>query len=260
LGGIEIKEVDTAHWSRNWHLNFTAFKDALKASESNEEIKKINRLILTFGQTLITFGKLPNFFDENREVNQRYSQSLMFTSFVEISKILHQTVFLSACYLYKNANHNIRYSLEFILQSYYIDEEYPNDDFSKRITELREIEGNRKYRGRALVDKLEIPAEIKEHVKTVYENLHKKVHAGHEQFYLTAHHVMENKHQSVYYDENELRKISKGVFNVLDFFYFLLLTRFPELKINLLNNKDFTDSIEIIDMPLTFDKLMGNIP
>ena len=251
---------DTSGWSKNWHLNFTEFQDALKTSESNEEVRKINRLILTLGQTLITFGKIPNFFDENREVNLRYSQSLIFTSFVELLRNLHQTVFLTACYLYKNANHNIRYSLEFILQSYYIDEKFPNNEFSERIKALREIEGKRKYRGRALVNELNIPSEIKEHVKTVYLNLHKKVHADHEQFYLTAYHVNDTKHHSVYFDENELKRISELIFNVLDFFYFLLLTRFPELKTGLLCNEDFTDSIEIIDMPLTFDKLMGNMP
>ena len=251
---------DTSEWSRNWHLNFAVFQDALKQSESNEEIRKINKLILTLGQTLISFRKIPNFFDENRNVNLRYSQSLIFTSFVEFLKNLHQTVFLSACYLYKNANHNIRYALELIIQSYYIDEQCPNDEFSERIKALREIEGKREYRGRALVNELNIPSEIKEHVKTLYQNLHEKVHATHEQFYLTAYHTMDAKHQTVYFDEIELERIRNSVFDVLDFFYFLFLTRFPELKIILLKNEDFIDSIEIVDMPLTFDKLLGTIP
>jgi hypothetical protein len=256
-----VNEIpDTSEWRKTWHLNFTEFQNALKHSESNEEIKKINRLILTLGETLISFNKLPNFFDEKREIIPRYSQSLIFATFVELLRNLHQTVFLSACCLYKNANHNIRYALELIIQSYYIDQKYPSNEFFERVNALQEIEGKRKYRGRALVDELNIPSEIKEHVKTLYENLHKKVHATHKQFYFIAYHIMDAQHQSVSFDSIELKRISSSIFNVLDFFYFLLLTRFPELKIKLLENKNFTDSIDIIDMPLTFDKLMGNIP
>jgi hypothetical protein len=256
-----VNEIpDTSEWKKTWHLNFTEFQNALKQSECNEEIKKINMLILMLGETLISFNKLPNFFDEKREIISRYSQSLIFAAFVELTRNLHQTVFLSACCLYKNANHNIRYILEHIIQSYYIDQKYPSYEFLERVEALQEIEDKPKYRGSPLVDELKIPSEIKEHVKVVYKKLHKKVHATHKQFYFTAYHIMDAKHQSVSFDSSELIKISSSIFNVLDFFYFLLLTRFPELKIKLLENKNFTDSIDIIDMPLTFDKLMGNIP
>jgi hypothetical protein len=69
--------------------------------------------------------------------------------------------------------------------------------------------------------------------------LHKKVHSAHEQFFFTDYHFMDTKYQSVYVENDKLKLIYKALFDVLVFFYFFLLTCFPELKKSLLSNSVF---------------------
>jgi hypothetical protein len=122
---------------------------------------------------------------------------------------------------------------------------------------LHDIENKRGFRGRALVNKLELASTVKEEINNEYEKLHKKVHATHKQFKFTAYHFMDDKYHSVYVDYGEVSDIYKLLVRVVDFFYHIFLTRFPELQKSLMANEEFTDTIEIVDMPLLFDILLG---
>ena len=250
---------DTSQWKEKWHMESKVFEEEFTKSKTSEDLNRINRLILTLGQTMVTLLNSPTFFDENRNTASRYSQSLVYTSFLELFRNIHQTVFLSGCSLYKSACHNIRYALEFTVQSYYIDMKYPEGDFLERIRVLHEIENKSSYRGRALVNKLNLPSTVKRDINNQYALLHKKVHATYEQFTYTAHHFMDDKYQSVYFDSNELKDICKATIKIVDFFYFLFLTRFPELEKSLMENNGFMESVEIEDMPLLFGKLLGTM-
>jgi len=255
---VSMNLPDTSKWKERWHTDFKEYQDVLATAEKDcDDLKKMNRLLLPLTQTMTTLLKSPYFFDENRNTVSRYSQSLVFTSFLELFRNIHQTVFLSGCGLYKSAYHNTRYALEFIIQSYYIDTEYPDGDFLDRIDVLHDIENKRGFRGRALVNKLELASTVKEEINNEYEKLHKKVHSTHKQFKYTAYHFMDDKYHSVYVDYGEVSDIYKLLVRVVDFFYHIFLTRFPELQKSLMANEEFTDTIEIVDMPLLFDILLG---
>lgn len=255
---LSMKLPDTSTWKEKWHTVFRKYQDVLsKAEKECDDLKKMNRLLLPLVQTMITLLKSPYFFDENRNTVTRFSQSLVFTSFLELFRNIHQTVFLSGCGLYKSAYHNTRYALEFIVQSYYIDMKYPDSDFLDRIDILHDIENKSSYRGRALVRKLKLASTVKKEINNVYEKLHKKVHSTHKQFKYTAYHFMDAKYRSVYVDYGEVSNIYKLLVRVVDFFYFIFLTRFPELQKSLMANEEFIDTMEIVDMPLLFDMLLG---
>ena len=150
----------------------------------------------------------------------------MHTTLLELFRNIHQTVFLSACGLYKNAYHNIRYALELVEQSYYIDTKLPDSDFNERLDALFNIENNPRYRGSALVNKLNLNSTLKDLINSEYEKLHKKVHSTYKQFKYTAYHFMDDRYQSVYVDCSEVSNICNSNVAVIDFFYYLLLTRF----------------------------------
>lgn len=255
---LGMKLPDTSTWKEKWHTDFREYQDVLsKAEKECDDLKKMNGLLLALAQVMITLLKSPYFFDENRNTVTRFSQSLVFTSFLELFRNIHQTVFLSGCGLYKSAYHNIRYALEFIVQSYHIDMKYPDSDFLDRLGILHDIENKSSYRGRALVRKLKLASTIKEKINSGYEKLHKKVHSTHKQFKYTAYHFMDTKYRSVYVDYDEVSDIYKLLVGVVDFFYFIFLTRFPELQKSLMANEEFIDTMEIVDMPLLFDMLLG---
>lgn len=248
---------DASKWKEKWHVDFKEYQDVLAIAEKNcDDLKKMNKLLLPLTQMMITLMKSSYFFDENRNTVSRYSQSLVHTSFLELPRNIHQTVFLSGCGLYKSAYHNIRYALEFIVQSYYIDTEYPKADFLDRIDVLQNIENRRSFRGRMLVNKLKLPSTVTEEINSVYEKLHKKVHSTYKQFKYTAYHFMDDKYRSVYVDYREVSDICRLLTRVVDFFYYIFLTRFPEFQKNLMANDEFIDTIEMTDMPLLFDVLL----
>ena len=249
---------DTSTWKEKWHMDFKEYHHVLsKAEKECDDLRKMNRLLLPLAQTMITLLKSPYFFDENRNTVTRFSQSLVFTSFLELFRNIHQTVFLSGCGFYKSAYHNTRFALEFIVQSYYIDMKYPDRNFLDKIDILHDIENKSGYRGRALVKKLKLASTVKREINNEYEKLHKKVHSTHKQFKYTAYHFMDTKYRSVYVAYGEVSDIHKILVRVVDFFYFVFLTRFPELQKSLMVNEEFIDTVEIIDMPLLFDMLLG---
>ena len=110
-----MKLPDTSKWAERWHIDFKEYRNTtIKTEAECDDLKKMNNLLLILTQTYITHLKSPFFFDENRLAQERYSQSLVHATLLELFRNIHQTVFLSACGLYKNAYHNIRYSLELI--------------------------------------------------------------------------------------------------------------------------------------------------
>jgi hypothetical protein len=247
---------EASNWYSKWHIDFKEYQEAITKSQAEcEDLKAMNKLLLILAQTHVAFLKSTFFFDEKRFAKERYSQSLVYTSFLELFRNLHNTVFLSACGLYKNAYHNIRYALEFIIQSYYIDTELPNGNFNDRTRRLSEIENKPKYRGTPLLNKLNIPSVLKEEIANEYTKLHKRVHSTSKQFVYTAYHFMDNHYTALYLDIIEVSKIYNSSVKMMDFFYYLLLNQFPELKKELIKNKDFLEVITDYDLPLMHKQL-----
>jgi len=251
-----MNDPDTSLWKKRWHFNFKELKDALDKSEKEcFDLKRMNELIFALGSIAIAFLKIPTFFNKTRHVSESFSQSLLFTSFLESFRNSHHTVFLSGCGMYKNAYHNIRYALEFLVQSYYIDKKYPNDSFPTKVEALTRIENNYKYQGRRLVNKLRLCATLKKEIKKEYSKLSKKVHSTHKQFENTAYNFMDIDYHSVYVDCNEVTNIYKSMITVYDLFFLLIITIFPEIRQSLLENKEFMETIKTHNLTLSLRTL-----
>ena len=180
-----MKIPDSLEYGKK-RINFAEYRrTATKTQAECKALKKMNRLLLIILFTHKALVESPFFFDKKGLVVERYRNSLVNVCLIELARNLHNTVFLSACGLYKNAYHNIRYALEFMIQSYYVDMSYPNSDFSERINVLAQIENNPEYRGTPLVKKLNLKRTLENDVKSEYRKLHKKVHSTYKQFLYT---------------------------------------------------------------------------
>ncbi len=96
---------------------------------------------------------------------------------------------------------------------------------------------------------------VEEAINGEYEQLHKKVHSTYRQFKYTAYHFMDDKYKSVYLECSKVSKIYNSTVAVIDFFYYLLLTRFPEFKKELIKNKEFLEIMTDYDLPLMHERL-----
>lgn len=133
-------------------------------------------------------------FDETRHIKECYSQSLVYTSFLE----LVGTYITQSFFLHVNCTRMLitnLYALEFIVQSYYIDTEYHDSDFKVITNVLAKIENDRNYCGTSLLKKLNLNPIIEKDTINEYYKLHKKVHITYKQFLYTAYHFMDDGHR-----------------------------------------------------------------
>lgn len=239
-------------WMRKDKWHFPKFDEILTTMEKSKkecvDLSKMNELILMLGFTLVAFLKIPSFFDENRCISEKYSQSLVFTCFMELLRGSSCTVFLSGCGLYKNAYHNIRYYLESIVQSMYIDSKHPNIDFPTKMEILKEVEDLIDYRGVRLIKKLEI--EHKDEIKKEYKKLSAKVHFTHEQLAVTASDVMDSNYHATNVDCTEVSNVYDSMRMLYDIFFFLFLAYFQEIKEELKTNIGFIEQIKVHNLVL----------
>jgi hypothetical protein len=242
----ELMGIDeTGEWMRRDKWRIPKFDDSLKTLEKSKkecaDLTKMNELVLILGLTLVAMAKIPNFFDEMKEISDRYTQSLVFTSLMELIRASGRTVFLSGCGLYTNAYHNIRYCLESAIQSMYIDSKHPETDFSTKIEILKEVEDLPDYRGIQLVKKLDI--ECKKEINQEYKKLSARVHFRHEQFEGTASDVMSSTFILFKQDCKEVTNLYDSMRMLYDIFFLLLFTSFPEIKEELKKNAPFIELI-----------------
>jgi len=227
-----------------WHFpKFDDFQNAMEKSKIEcPDLTKMNELIVTLGLTLTTFSKVPSFFNKDRYVSERYSQSLFFTCFINLLRSSFDTVYLCGCGLYKNAYLNIRYALESIIQSLYLDSKHPNTDFPTKIEILKEVQDLPEYRGVQLVKKLDIVH--KKEIEEEYRKLSKKIHFTYRQLVVTSYTIMEHSFGPTHVDCNDVSNIYNSMRMLYDIFFLLFLTYFTEIKKPLVENREFVETVK----------------
>ncbi len=246
-----MKRKDPSEWLRreNWHFNFKDFHKTLEKSVKEcTELPKINELLFIVGWIFATFLKIPKFFVEGK-VSEKYRQSLTFTCFIEFMHNSNCTTFLTASGLYKNAYHNLRYALESIVHSTYIDLRHPDSDFKTKIEILDEVENLPAYHGVKLVKDLEISNKddiMREYdkINKEYKKLSRNVHFTYRHLLVTEKNIIESSVHSTEMDCSEVSRIYDSMKTVYDFFIFLFLSYFPELKEPLTKNEEFTKAVK----------------
>lgn len=249
---MSLSKTNSFEWLRRekWHLNFDEFQVATEKSKKEcGDLLKIFEFVFMLTCTLVAFSKIPSFFDENGIMSERYSQSLLFHCFLELFRISSCNVFLTACGLYKNVYHNIRYALESMVQTFYLDSKHPHIDFPTKIEILKEVENLPNYRGVQLLkssktDKKEQIMREYRKIKEEYESLSRKVHFTYRQLLMTSKDFEESTLHSTKVDCGEVRNIYDSIRTVYEFFFLLFLTYFPEIKKPLTENKEFVKTVK----------------
>jgi hypothetical protein len=245
-----MSETTPSEWLRDkWHFKFDEFKATMDRSEKEcVDLRKIDELLFMLVCVHVSFKKIPSFIvekgAEGRIISDKYSHSLFFHCLLESFPISSRIMFLSACGLYKNAYHSIRYALESMVQTLYIDSKHPYADRYTKTAILKEVENLSDYHGVRLLKAIEIEnkAQIMTEYKNIddeYKNLSRKVHFTYMQILTTSKDFLEKSLRPTKVDCAEVSKIYDSMRTVYDFFMFLLLNYFPELKEPLAENKEF---------------------
>lgn len=253
---------DPSEWllRDKWHFNFNEFPKTLEKSKREcPDLSKINELLFIIAWVYASFFRIPSFFI-NKKVSEKYSQTLVFTCLIDLMRSTNCTTFMIGCGLYKNAYHNIRYALESIVHSLYMDLKHPNADFSTKIEILNEVENLTNYHGVRLLKTLDIynKEEIMREYDMInkeYKKLSRNVHFTYRQLLVTAKNVMESRAFSSETDCTEVSKIYDSMKTVYDFFLFLVLSYFPELKELLAKNVEFVKAVEDHNLKLVRQSL-----
>lgn len=185
----------------------------------------------------------------------KYLNSLVFSCFTELFRNSGHILFLSSRGLYRNAFHEIRYVLESVVQTLYVDIEHPKAKVMTKIEVLKEIEDKLEYHCSRLIDKLEIGlphARHKDVLKKEYKKLSKLIHPSHRQVEVTLAEVSTGGGKGVpaTVDCEEISRIYDSTKMMYDIFFFLLIDHFPELKEPLKKNPGFIKCIKLYNLTL----------
>ncbi len=245
----------------NWRLEFKEFSSAIEISKKEcEYLPKVHEFFFMFVCAYTSFLKVRNFFvtteDNNRFIADKYKYSLFFNAFLEFFRVSSQNAYLCASGLYRNVYFNLRFALESMVQTLYIDNKYPNGDLVGKMMVMQEIESLDKCRGVQLIKKIQLPNQdqiVRENDKIHkrYDYLSNKIHFNNKQLYETIMDFNQGKLKSTKVDCNEVKQIYESMQVVYDFFFLLFLSYFPETKEPLLENKEFIDAIKDHDLVLT---------
>lgn len=245
----------------NWFLKFGEFSEAIEKSKKEcDYLPKVNEFFFMFVCAYTSFLNVNDFFvtfeNKGRFIADKYKYSLFFSIFLELLRISSQNAYLCASGLYKNVYFNIRYALESMIQTLYIDTKYSEGDLVGKLMVLQEIECLEKCRGVQLLKNIQLPNQKQivnenDKVRRQYDYLSSKIHFSHQQIVNTAMDFEEGKLRSTKIDCSEVKRIYESMQTVYDFFFLLFLSYFPETKQPLRSNKEFIESIRDNNLVLT---------
>jgi len=194
------------------------------------------KILKLFGNCIFEYAR------SDPEFLKRYTRSLTAGCECELIRTSAHTLFLSANALYRSAKGNIRYMLESILQSTYIDINHPNSNLSTKWEILKEVENRREYRAPNLINSWKT-LDHKDDLQNEYKLLSEEVHPSHIHAKEIFKEVMVEAHIPAKIERSEIQKISNSLLRLYDIFYFLVLYNFPELKKVFVKNENIQKTI-----------------
>jgi hypothetical protein len=182
------------------------------------------------------------------------ANSLVSVCGAECVRICGHILFLTSNALYKNAYDDIRYILESIVQSAYLDMEHPNSNLLTKLEIWREIEGKRDYRAQVLIGKLDlgVMGEHKALLEKEYSRLSQKIHFGHKQVIATLQDIFSKTDDGIpaRIDATEIKNILESMKTALDIFLAIYVVRFVGIKKALKQDAAFLDRIKAHKLPI----------
>jgi hypothetical protein len=236
---------------RNIDELFKGFQDVVVKSkkECGEELEKLRLLAFVtheFNDSLMKCLSL------KKEYRMKIFNSLTFTYLLELVRISGHIIFFSFNGLYRNAFYNIRYAQESIVQALYIDYGHPKTSLETKTEILKEIEDKEGYRANVLISRLRfLPKKYRTMLKEQYSELSQIVHPTHKQILSTLTDLKKpDKGAPAAIDRGEVSRIYDSMKGMYDFFFFLVIMYFPEVKEELQKNSRFVEQIKVHNLSL----------
>lgn len=212
-----------------------AAKSRRECGDTLEKLRRLVFIVSTFNRSIVKCVTLGG----EKYHHPKYANSLVLLCHYELPRISGHILFFSINGLYRNAFNNIRYVIESIVQSMYIELRHPEASLEVKLEILKEVEDKTEYHARRLIDKLEIPH--KDALKRKYKELSQRVHPSHRQVVATFKDIYEPEESiPARIDCREILRIHESVKEMLDIFYFLFASCFPEVK------KFFHEDVDVV--------------
>ena len=125
----------------------------------------------------MTFGK-----KKNTNVGVDYLNSMVFVRLNEIERLLIEYRVLYMTCSYYSISRQLRFMLESVIQSYYIDTEYPKIGMLGKLSVLKQMKRDRKAIGRPLVNMTNLGSDVKEKIISLYRELSDVVHPDYQDY------------------------------------------------------------------------------
>ncbi len=228
----------------------SGFKSIAEKSKKNygNELEQIRQLTLLYP----LFEKA--FREQRTKIPFKYNNSLVQWSYCESQRLSAHILFLTMNALYKNAYDNIRYMIESIIQSSYLDGRHLESTLATKLEIWREIENGRDYHAQSLIGKLELGEQREQRtiLQLEYKKLSQIIHFGRRQMLCTIADILSPEDQGIPAKINkiEITGISNSLRSAYDMFFLLVIASFPELTESLNKDRVFLDMIKKLNMPL----------
>lgn len=224
-------------------------KTSRKSREGcGEKLEEMRKLTFLSGSFFTSYYKC---YKQHQSKYGAWGSSLNHACLLELFRISAHIVFLSCNGLYRNAFDDIRYALESIVQATYIDHEHPETPFSTKMEILKEIEGQRDYRAKPLIEKKLKLGTHKQRLNKEYEELSRKIHPSHRHIEALLKDIkVDEKGIPTTVSCEEISSIYNSMTKLYDIIFFLAVKDFPELKESLRKNPEFTKHINAYNLHL----------
>jgi hypothetical protein len=217
-----------------------AFKGLIEESIKNcgVETEKLRRLIVDGSKLFIKIPPL-----------DAYSVPLMSLRVSELYRVSIHILYLSLSGLYRNAFENIRYVIESVVQSLFIDSRHPRSSLRTRIEILKEIEDKIPYHAVRLIDKLEI--DHKQTLRREYKKLSKIIHPSHRSVLDIMHDMQADKKIIGSVNCKEISNVYTSLKIMFDITLFLYISYAQKgLKEQLRKDSEFIKFCKTYSLPL----------
>jgi hypothetical protein len=212
--------------------------------------KEIAELIDIASTSFLFDSSLSRIYAENKVINQKWEMALLEGCRCELIRIASHIVFLTINALYRNAKEDIRFMLEFVVQSYYIDTNHPNCSLDTKWEILKEIQNKREYRASTLIN--DFKTGFKDDLNSEYKLLSADVHPSHETARKIYLDVMNQKGIPAEVNKQEILKIEEYMRRLQDIFYFLYFSYFNEALPTMRADKNIAKVIDKYKLSLLF--------
>lgn len=221
-------------------------KSREKCGDKLEEIRKFTYVSRIFFDLYWNYHK-----KHEKELDWAYS--LHSATLLESIRALGKILYLSSHGLYRNANDEIRHTLESFIQAIYIDNRHPKSDLRTRIEILKEVEEKREYRAQSLIDRLEIGH--KDKLKRQYTELSIRIHPSHKEMYTIWRDIKQNEKELITIDCSEIANIYESMIRTYDILFFLVLNYFPCLRDYMKEDKKFVGLVRLYKLKLVAEAI-----